>query len=154
MEIPQIAAYGKVTELNNTLSGLRTQRVLLDERYGEEHQKIKQNELDTREAQRMMKESLDLAIADMRARYARATQYVQSLAETKVEVEKETANSIAFRPSTKSWRRPPTRSAKPTPTSAIASPKPKLRRRCPTPTSRFSTQRIFLARRPTPELPR
>jgi capsular exopolysaccharide synthesis family protein len=79
LEIPQILSSGQVTSLNNALIALQSQHTLLSERYLAEHPRIKQNELETKEARRMLADSIDKAIADLRARHEVSAQYLQRL---------------------------------------------------------------------------
>jgi succinoglycan biosynthesis transport protein ExoP len=79
LEIPQILSSGQVSSLNNTLTTLLSQHTMLSEHYLPEHPKIKQNELEARETRRMLTESIDKAIADLRARYEVSAQYLQRL---------------------------------------------------------------------------
>jgi capsular exopolysaccharide synthesis family protein len=79
LEIPQILSSGQVSSLSITLTTLLSQHTMLSERYLPEHPKIKQNELETRETRRMLTESIDKAVADLRARYEVSAQYLQRL---------------------------------------------------------------------------
>jgi capsular exopolysaccharide synthesis family protein len=79
LEIPQVLASGQVSALSNALNTLLSQRTMLSEHYLAEHPKIKENELQTRETRRMLTESIDKAIADLRARYEVSAQYLQRL---------------------------------------------------------------------------
>jgi capsular exopolysaccharide synthesis family protein len=79
LEIPQILSSGQVSSLNNTLGTLLSQHTLLSAHYLPEHPKIKQNELETAEARRMLAENVSKAIADLRARYEVSAQYLQRL---------------------------------------------------------------------------
>ena len=79
LEIPQILASGQVSNLNNMLLNLRSKHTVLGEHYLAEHPKIKQNELEIAETSRMLNESIDKAIADLRARYEVSGQYLQRL---------------------------------------------------------------------------
>jgi len=79
LEIPQILSSGQVSALNNSLNNLLSQHTILSERYLPQHPKIKQNELEASEARRMLNESIDKAIADLRARYEVTAQYLQRL---------------------------------------------------------------------------
>ncbi len=79
LEIPQILSSGQVSSLSNTLTTLLSQHTILSERYLPEHPKIKQNELETRETRRMLNESIDKAVADLRSRYEVSAQYLQRL---------------------------------------------------------------------------
>ena len=79
LEIPQILSTGQVSYLNNLLITLRSQHTILGARYLPEHPKIKQNELEIKETRRMLGESVDKAIADLRARYEVSAQFLQRL---------------------------------------------------------------------------
>ncbi len=79
LEIPQILASGQVSSLNSNLNSLLSQHTILSEHYLPEHPKIKQNEIESREARRMLTEAIDKAIADLRARYEVSAQYLQRL---------------------------------------------------------------------------
>jgi len=79
LEIPQILASGQVSSLSNQLSNLESQHTKLAVRYLAEHPRIKQNELDIKENRRMLNESINKAIADLRARYEVSAQYLQRL---------------------------------------------------------------------------
>ena len=79
LEIPQILASGQVSNLNQSLIQLQTQHTLLRSRYLAAHPKIKDNELETKEARRMLTEAINSAIADLRARYEVSLQYLQRL---------------------------------------------------------------------------
>ncbi|MBC7365569.1 MAG: polysaccharide biosynthesis tyrosine autokinase [Undibacterium sp.] len=79
LEIPQILSAGQVSSLNSSLNQLLSQRTMLAERYGAQHPKIKQNEIEAQETRRMLKESIDKAIADLNARYEVSAQYLQRL---------------------------------------------------------------------------
>jgi len=79
LEIPQILGSGQVSSLNNTLTGLLSQRTLLGDNYLAEHPKMKQNALEISEARRMLGDSIAKAIAELRARYEVSAQYLQRL---------------------------------------------------------------------------
>ncbi len=81
LEIPQILSSGQVSSLNNTLTSQISQRAILAERYLPQHPKVKDNELQIQETRRMLSEAIDKAIADLRARYDVASQYVSRLKE-------------------------------------------------------------------------
>lgn len=79
LEIPQILSSGQVSNLNNMLITLLSQHTMLGEHYLAEHPKIKENELQIKETRRILTESIDKAIADLRARYEVSIQYLQRL---------------------------------------------------------------------------
>jgi succinoglycan biosynthesis transport protein ExoP len=79
LEIPQILSSGQVSSLSNTLTALLSQRTMLEEHYLPQHPKIKENELQIKETRRMLTESIDNAISDLRARYDVSAQYLQRL---------------------------------------------------------------------------
>ena len=79
LEIPQILASGQVSALSNSYNTLRSQHTILSVHYLPQHPKIKQNEIESQEAKRMLAEGIDKAIADLRARYEVSAQYLQRL---------------------------------------------------------------------------
>lgn len=79
LEIPQILASGQVSALNNSLLTLLSQRTMLDEHYLRAHPKIKQNEIEVSESRRMLAESTQKAIAELRSRYEVSAQYLERL---------------------------------------------------------------------------
>ena len=79
LEIPQILGSGQVGSLNNMLITLLSQHTMLGEHYLAEHPKIKENELQIKETRRMLNDSVDKAIADLRARFEVSAQYLQRL---------------------------------------------------------------------------
>ncbi len=79
LEIPQVLGSGQVSVLNNTLTGLLSQRTMLSEHYLAQHPKIKQNALEISEAHRLLDDSVAKAIAELRARYEVSAQYLQRL---------------------------------------------------------------------------
>jgi capsular exopolysaccharide synthesis family protein len=79
LEMPQILSSGQVSILNNSLNGLLSQLTLLKQHYLPEHPKVKEKELEIREARRMLKEAVDAAIADLRTRYEVSAQFLQRL---------------------------------------------------------------------------
>ncbi|MEO6876185.1 MAG: polysaccharide biosynthesis tyrosine autokinase [Opitutaceae bacterium] len=79
LEIPKILASGQVSPLNNSLLALESQRTMLGEHYLSAHPKIKEVELRIQETRRMLNEAITAAIADLRARYDVASQYVSRL---------------------------------------------------------------------------
>lgn len=91
-EIPEIASYGQIGVLSSNLITLRNIRVQLDLRYGEEHPKIKENDFQTAQVKRMLEESLQAAVNDMRNRYERANQYLNHILAQSVSVEEQTRN--------------------------------------------------------------
>lgn len=79
IEIPQIVAYGQVGPAKARLEELRASRLLLDERYLARHPKIKENDLETKDAQRILDESIVKAVSDIRTKRDAAAQYEQQL---------------------------------------------------------------------------
>ncbi|WP_438481993.1 GumC family protein [Oleiharenicola lentus] len=79
LEIPAILASGQVSNLNNSLITLLSQRTMLNEHYLAEHPKIKQNQLDVSETQRMLDEGTKKAIAELHSRYEVSAQYLDRL---------------------------------------------------------------------------
>ncbi len=65
--------------MNTVVLNHLSERTMLDVRYLPQHPKIKQNELEIKEARRMLNEAVEKAIADLRARYEVASQYLDRL---------------------------------------------------------------------------
>ncbi len=88
LEIPQILSSGQVSSLSNNIRALQTQRLALDQRYGPEWPRVKENEFTMRETQRVLDENIAKAIADLRSRYEVSVQYTQRLQMEMAETEK------------------------------------------------------------------
>jgi capsular exopolysaccharide synthesis family protein len=69
VEIPEILGSPGVSEMRANLRNLRTNRAILDERYGPEAPPVQANELLIREGLQQQTENVDRAISAMRSRY-------------------------------------------------------------------------------------
>ncbi|MGC4071995.1 MAG: polysaccharide biosynthesis tyrosine autokinase [Nibricoccus sp.] len=89
MEIAEIAAYGNVTEMRNRMDNLRANRRQLEERYLEDHPRMKENQIAMDDAQMGYKAAVELAIAEIKNRYNFAKQHEQRLRADYAEAEKQ-----------------------------------------------------------------
>src|SRR6201999_1314037 len=62
MEIDQIASYGNLTALCADLQNLKAERVILGDRYLEDHPKMKDNQLQIDSVESRMKANMELAV--------------------------------------------------------------------------------------------
>lgn len=79
IELPQILAAPQVAQYKSALDTLRSQRLLLEERYLRRHPRMLENELQTNDAQKQMDLAITRAVADFRTRHDVATQYEKQL---------------------------------------------------------------------------
>lgn len=79
IEIHQVLASNQVGQAKNKLEELRAARLLLEQRYLARHPKIKENDLATREMQRVLDENIAKAVADFRTRLDVDVQYEKQL---------------------------------------------------------------------------
>lgn len=86
-EISQVAAAPQVTAAKNRLTELATQRTLLEQRYLAKHPKILENEVETREARRLLDDGVAKAVSALRTNYDVAAQHLQSIQKEMVETE-------------------------------------------------------------------
>ncbi len=98
-EISQIATFGSVPGLKERVDSLRSTRRLLEENYFEEHRSMIENKVALDEAEKSLQGAIDLAIAEIRARYEIARQHEQRLRKDYAETEKqvEELNKITSR---------------------------------------------------------
>ncbi|MFT3831409.1 MAG: polysaccharide biosynthesis tyrosine autokinase [Opitutaceae bacterium] len=78
-EISYINGFGGIAATRNQIDGLLAARRHLEERYLEEHPKMKDNALALDNARKHLAADIDLAIADLRTRTAFAASYVAKL---------------------------------------------------------------------------
>lgn len=73
MQLREIANSGVVSSLRNELQNLRSQRVMLSDRYGEEHPQMKTNALAIEDLEQRLKTNVEMAKNELKTRYAVAT---------------------------------------------------------------------------------
>ncbi len=86
-EISQIAATPQVAAAKSRLTELATQRTMLEQRYLARHPKIVENEVELREARRLLDDGVARAGSSLRTNYDVAAQQLQSLQKEMVETE-------------------------------------------------------------------
>ncbi|HEU5079210.1 MAG TPA: polysaccharide biosynthesis tyrosine autokinase [Opitutaceae bacterium] len=69
-ELPQIASVNGISGLRTDLQNLKAQRVMLADRYLEDHPKMKENEMAIAGVQDRLKTNIELAIGEYKTRYA------------------------------------------------------------------------------------
>ncbi len=89
MEIDQIASYGNLTALRADLQNLKAERVILGDRYLEDHPKMKDNQLQIDSVESRMKANMELAVEEIRSRYNLAVQTEKQLREEYSKTEKQ-----------------------------------------------------------------
>lgn len=78
-DLPAMLASSQVSQLRANLELLRGQRMLLSERYLRRHPRMRENEIQTAEAQRLIQESVASTFAEFRTRHAVAVSYEAQL---------------------------------------------------------------------------
>ena len=78
-EVAFINSYGAIAATRAQIEQLLAVRRLLEERYLEEHPRMKENALSLENARQRLAADLDLAVAELRSRTAFATEYVAKL---------------------------------------------------------------------------
>lgn len=86
-EISQVAATPQVAAAKSRLTELGTQRTMLEQRYLARHPKLLENEVETREARRLLDEGVAKAVSALRTNYDVAAQHLQSIQKEMVETE-------------------------------------------------------------------
>lgn len=89
LELPQILGSGNVGSFARNLNDLRSQKILWAEEYGPKLPKMVTLDQQIAEAQRRLDESIEKAIADLRARYEQADQLLQRYTEERLASEAE-----------------------------------------------------------------
>jgi capsular exopolysaccharide synthesis family protein len=89
MELSTVANYGNVTAMRNRMDALTAERRLLEEELGENHPRMVANTLAMEDARKNYKAAADLAIAELKARFAFAKQHEQRLRADYAEAEKQ-----------------------------------------------------------------
>jgi len=74
MEIREIAGYAAIPALRNDLQNLRSRRVMLAERYLEDHPQMKTNALEIEDLEKRIKTNVEMAKNELKTRYAVAVQ--------------------------------------------------------------------------------
>lgn len=69
-ELSTITSYGNISAFKNELDSLKAERRQLAERYLEDHPRMKENALAIESIERRLKDNIDLAIAELRTRFA------------------------------------------------------------------------------------
>ncbi len=93
MEIDFIANYGSVAKLRVELDDLLTQRTLLEQKYFENHPRMRQNESSIQSVRDVLQENIAMAVTELRSRHKRALQHEARLKEELAEAEN---NSLAL----------------------------------------------------------
>jgi capsular exopolysaccharide family len=88
-EISQIATFGSVPSLKERVNSLRANRRLLEENYFEGHPRMVENQVALEEAEKALDGAIELAIAEVRARYDIAREHEQRLRKDYAETEKQ-----------------------------------------------------------------
>ena len=70
MQLREIAGSGAVSVLRNELQNLKSQRVMLSDRYGEEHPTMKTNALAIEDLEQRLKTNVEMAKNELKTRYA------------------------------------------------------------------------------------
>ena len=78
-EVSFINSFGSIAATRTEITQLLAIRRLMDERYLEEHPRMKENSLALASARERLASDLDLAVAELRSRTAFATEYVTKL---------------------------------------------------------------------------
>ena len=89
MEIDQISSYGNLAQLRTDLQNLKAERVILSDRYLDEHPRMKDNQLQIDSVESRMKANIALAIEEMRSRYNLAVQNEKQLRDEYAKTEKQ-----------------------------------------------------------------
>jgi polysaccharide biosynthesis transport protein len=88
LDIPQIATYGAIAELRGQLEDLRAQRILLGQRFLDEHPRMKDNALAIKTLEDRLKSTIELAVNEIRSRYTVISQHERRLREEFAQAEK------------------------------------------------------------------
>lgn len=88
-ELAYVANFGSVPTLLRDIDALQGDRAVLDQRYGENHPKMRENAEALRAKNDLLKENIARAVAELRARYDRAAQHVARVQEQQRESEEE-----------------------------------------------------------------
>jgi succinoglycan biosynthesis transport protein ExoP len=89
LEIAEIANYGAVSSLKSRIDALRGARRQLEERYLDEHPRMKENQLALEDAEAGFNAAVELAIAEIKNRFEYAKQHEKRLRVDYAEAEKQ-----------------------------------------------------------------
>jgi polysaccharide biosynthesis transport protein len=88
LDVPQIATYGTIPALRSELDDLRSQRVLLSQRFLDEHPRMKENALAIDTLEKRITSTVNLAVSELESRYEALRQHEQRLRKEFADTEK------------------------------------------------------------------
>lgn len=88
MEIPQIGTYGLVASLRGELEGLKSARIMLADRYLDDHPKMKENALAMDTVEKRLKATIEIAKNELKTRFNIAAQSEKRLRQEFADTEK------------------------------------------------------------------
>jgi len=91
LELPDIAAYGNIPALENQIEQLRQEFAILDQKYLENHPRVKLNAKAAASVSQMIEEEIVRAITDLDTRYTIAAER-----EAQIKVQKDEADKMLF----------------------------------------------------------